>query len=113
MRNPTPSHGIGEDGRWRDPLGIGRHEGVRTAAGHELQRRVERFHRLGRLIGDPAVFVSRLVPDLPGPVHLIAKTPQTHVIWLAPPILDPQVAPMAAAGMIAIFEQPARRVEVA
>src|SRR5690606_22651270 len=70
-------------------------------------------HRLGRLVGEMAVFGRGLVTDLPGTIHLIAEAPELHAPWLAPTVAGPQVTPVGAAGMVAVFEEAARRIEAA
>ena len=49
--------------------------------------------------------------DLPRPVHLVAEAPKLHVIGVAPAVLDAQIAPVASARMIAVFEQAACFIE--
>ena len=60
----------------RLPLGEGRHGLAGGAAGDEFDVRVDLAHRAGRLGGDPAVLLGRLVAGLPGAVHLVAQAPQ-------------------------------------
>ncbi|EGE61069.1 hypothetical protein RHECNPAF_1260048 [Rhizobium etli CNPAF512] len=95
------------------PIGIGLHVGIRRAADHEFERLVEAAHRLGRLVGQPAVFIGRLVADLPGAVHLVAEAPQFHIVRIGPAVLAAQIRPIGAAGMIAIFQEVAGGIETA
>ena len=86
------------------PVGIGRHVGVRGAAGDELERLVEDLHAAPDLVGDPPVLVGGAVVHLPRPVHLVAETPDLHVVRLGRAVLAAQIAPVGAARMVAVFE---------
>src|SRR6185312_293238 len=51
--------------------------------------------------------------DLPGAIHLVAEAPELDVPGLLAAILAPEVAPIAAARMVDILDEVARRIEAA
>ncbi len=57
--------------------------------------------------------MSRLVADLPGAIHLIAKAPQLHVERLGVAVALAQVAPVAAGRAVDVLDKVARFVEAA
>ena len=69
--------------------------------------------RLGGLVGEVAVFGGRLVADLPGAVHLVAETPEAAVPRFRASVLGPEVRPVAAAGVVDVFDEGPRLVEAA
>ena len=86
------------------PFRIGRHVGVRRAAGDELERAVEHLHAAPDLVGDAAVFMGGAVVHLPRPVHLVAEAPDLDAVRLLRAVLPAQVAPVAVARVVAVFE---------
>ncbi len=54
--------------------------------------------------GEAPVLVGRLVADLPGPVHLVAEAPQPHAVGVGGAVLDAQVGPPRAAGVVGVLE---------
>ena len=95
------------------PLRVGRHVGVGRSADHQFEIAVEGPQRFGRFIGKLAVLAGRLVADLPGPVHLVPQTPGFHRPRLCPPVLATQVRPVAAAGVVHVFDEAPGLVETA
>jgi hypothetical protein len=73
-----------------------------TTSSREL---VEGAHGLGGLVRETAIFFRRLVADLPGAIHLVAEAPELDVPGLFTAVGDALVAPLAAAGMIDVFEE--------
>ena len=66
--------------------------------------RIEHLHAAPDLVGDAAIFVGGAVVHLPRPVHLVAEAPDLDVVRVRRAVLAAQVAPVAAAGMVAVFE---------
>ena len=95
------------------PGAEGRHRARRGAAGGQLDRRIDQLHHLGGFGGDPAVFGRGLVLHLPRAVHLVAEAPELHAVRLGPAMLAAQVGERRAAGMVAVFDQMARRIGAA
>ena len=62
-------------------------------------------HGLGRLGRQPSVFGGRLVPGLPGAVHLIAQAPHPHVVRLGDAIGDTAIRECRPAGVVRVLEQ--------
>jgi len=73
------------------PCAEGRHASIRAAARDQLNRWIEPLHHLRGFAGDSAVFLCGLCADLPRAVHLVAKTPELHVIWRIVPICTPKI----------------------
>ena len=74
---------------------------------------VEGAQRLRHLVGEAAVFVRRLVPNLPRPVHLVAEAPVFDSERLGAAVRLAQVAPCAAGRAIDVFDEIARLIEPA
>ena len=87
------------------PLGVGRDLRGGGPAGDQLDRGVDPLHHLGGLVGDVAVLVRGLGAGLPGAVHLVAQAPDAEVVRLLVAVGDAQVAPVRAAGEVAVFDQ--------
>ena len=85
------------------PAAEGAHFVRRGAAGHQLDVGVYPLHHLARFAGGTAVFRGRLVAHLPGAVHFVAKAPELDAEGILRAVLDAQVAPIAAGGMIGVF----------
>ena len=85
------------------PAAEGAHFVRRGAAGHQLDGGVYPLHHLARFAGGTAVFRGRLVAHLPGAVHFVAKAPELDAEGILRAVLNAQVAPVAAGGMIGIF----------
>jgi hypothetical protein len=75
--------------------------------------RIEGAQRLGDLVGEAAVFVGRLVADLPRAVHLVAEAPAPDAEGLGATVGLAQVAPVAAGRAVDVFDEVARLVEAA
>lgn len=93
------------------PLGEGGHLGVGAARGHQLDGGVDGAHGPGGFQRQAAVFVGGLMADLPGAVHLVAQAPGMDAERLLGAVGDAQVAVLAAAGMVAVFQQVAGGVD--
>ena len=95
------------------PAPEGWHVARGRAAGGQHQARVDPAHHLGGLGGDAAVFGRRLVLHLPGAIHFVAEAPELHAMrgWVA--VRVAQVGIGAAAGMVAVFDEIARRIAAA
>src|SRR5262249_26771736 len=100
-----------EDGRL--PLGIGRHLAVRGTAGDELDLLIVGAHRLGSLVGEAAILMGGFVAHLPGAVHLVAEAPDPDNVRREIAVLEAEVAPVGAAGMVAVSEEGAGGMEIA
>ena len=92
------------------PRAEGGHLPVGGADGDQLDAVVHQLHRLGRLLGQTAVFVSRLVPDLPRPVQLVAQAPELDVEGVllgagGRAVLPAQIRPVGAAGVVGVLHQ--------
>ena len=68
------------------PRAEGGHVTEGGTAGHELKTRICAVQRGGGLCSQSTVVRSAAVPDLPGPVHLIAQAPQAHIPRLGPTV---------------------------
>src|SRR5208283_6233128 len=87
------------------PFQIGGHSGSAGAARDEFERRVYIAH-LPRGIGSPfTVFRGRHVADLPGAIHLVAKTPVRSLVGIGDAVLPPKVTPLRALLYVAILHE--------
>ena len=59
-----------------------------------------------------AVLDGRFVSNLPGSVHLISKTPKLDIPRIGAPIRLAQIRPIAAAGVIDVFNKITRRIQI-
>ena len=85
------------------PAAEGAHFVRRGTAGHQLDGGVYPLHHLARFAGGTAVFRGRLVAHLPGAVHFVAKAPELDAEGILRAVLNAQVAPVAAGGVVGIF----------
>ena len=92
------------------PAAESRHLMGAAAAGHDFNVRIHPFHHLGGFVGCPAVFIGGLLAHLPGAVHFVSEAPEFDVEGVLRPVFDAQVAPVAAAFMVAVFHHIPRGV---
>src|SRR5690606_6015999 len=62
-------------------------------------------HPLRRLCGELAVVVGRTVPQLPGPVHLVAEAPHLHAERLVTPIDPATLTELGSPGNVGVLEK--------
>lgn len=113
MQGNIVGHLVGMLQRHRFPFRERGHRRVGAAAGHQLNLGIDQPHRLRRLIGEPAVFLRRLLADLPRTIHLIAQTPGSDLVRLLITVASTQIAPVASSRMVAVFQQVAGRINAA
>ncbi|MDI2022050.1 hypothetical protein PJL18_02579 [Paenarthrobacter nicotinovorans] len=93
--------GVREDGLLPGPEGG--HPGIRAAARDEFNGRIHVSHGLGGFLGQTAVFIGCLVPDLPRAVHLIAEAPELDVERVLVAVLRPEVRPVRASAVVGVL----------
>jgi len=81
-----------------------RHVPAGTPGHDQLHVRVDHAHDPRGLGGEPAVLVRRLVPDLPGTVHLVAQAPQLDPEWTVRAVRTTPFAQRGPAGMVAVLQ---------